>query len=451
MNLVNNDTVTRPLTFKVLLIPILIEQFFALLLSNIDVLMLSNYSDDAVAAVGISAQLLNLAFMLVGIITIGCSIQLFQMNEHLHRETIAQVIAHIIYFTLLTAIVIAGVFYVFATPLLQLMQTPTSLMDTANSYIRIVAISLIFQAVISSISVVLRSFAIVRFVMYISIAINVCNIIGNYIVLNTSFSIFGTGVTGIATVTLLVRILGSICILFFFVKYFQQYRKALFQPNLSRKMTGRILSLGFPSAFENISYNVSQTVITAFIASLGTLIVTTKVYASTISLVVFAVAASMSTVNQMIIGKMIGRGEKVDASRYTNSVLKWSFVTTIAMTLLLALSSKSIISIFTDNNAIITLVQQLLWLNILLETARALNEILVGAINVAGEVKYPTYLNIVTTFLLVIPSCFFIVKYTSFGIYGIWYIFIVDEYLRLLLLAAYWLKGKWQRITIIQS
>lgn len=117
MNLVNNDTVTRPLTFKVLLIPILIEQFFALLLSNIDVLMLSNYSDDAVAAVGISAQLLNLAFMLVGIITIGCSIQLFQMNEHLHRETIAQVIAHIIYFTLLTAIVIAGVFYVFATPL----------------------------------------------------------------------------------------------------------------------------------------------------------------------------------------------------------------------------------------------------------------------------------------------------------------------------------------------
>ena len=91
MTSISNTDSSNRLKFKVLLIPILIEQFFGLLLSNIDVLMLSQYSDQAVAAVGMSNQMLGIAFMLTGIITIGCNIQLYQMHKEKHFQQVSKV------------------------------------------------------------------------------------------------------------------------------------------------------------------------------------------------------------------------------------------------------------------------------------------------------------------------------------------------------------------------
>ncbi len=129
MTLASNLNKTKQSQFRVLFIPIMIEQFFGLLLSNIDVLMLSQYSDEAVAAVGISNQLVNIAFMLSGIITIGASILLYQMNEDKHASQIYAVIHHVFYLTLWLSAIVAVVFLFFGKSLLGLMQTPQELIE----------------------------------------------------------------------------------------------------------------------------------------------------------------------------------------------------------------------------------------------------------------------------------------------------------------------------------
>ena len=451
MTSISNTDSSNRLKFKVLLIPILIEQFFGLLLSNIDVLMLSQYSDHAVAAVGMSNQMLGIAFMLTGIITIGCSIQLYQMHKEKHFQQVTKVINHIFYLTLFLSIVVSIVFWVFGRHLLQLMQTPDELIDSAYQYLTIVGVSLVFQSMISSISTVLRSFANIKLVMYISVTINMINIIGNYLVLNTSFSLLGKGIEGVAYSTLIARVIGSIVIVLYFISKYKLYRSALLKIKLTRATTKSILKLGFPSAMENISYNSSQTIITAIIATLGAIVVTTKIYASTISLIIFAVAASISTANQIIVGKMIGQNNKEDAAKYTKKVLQNSFIVAIILALLIAVFGESIIKLFTSNEEIIRQVKILLWLGLLLEPARTLNEILVGAINVAGEVKYPTYLNIIVTYIFVVPVCILLSNYMNLGLNGIWLIFIIDEWVRAILLLVYWNKGKWKKIKVISD
>lgn len=451
MTSISNTDSSNRLKFKVLLIPILIEQFFGLLLSNIDVLMLSQYSDQAVAAVGMSNQMLGIAFMLTGIITIGCSIQLYQMHKEKHFQQVSKVINHIFYLTLFLSIVVSIVFWVFGRQLLQLMQTPDELIDSAYQYLTIVGVSLVFQSMISSISTVLRSFANIKLVMYISVMINIINIIGNYLVLNTSFSLLGKGIEGVAYSTLIARVIGSIVIVLYFITKYKLYRSALLKINLTRGTTKSILKLGFPSAMENISYNSSQTIITAIIATLGAIMVTTKIYASTISLIIFAVAASISTANQIIVGKMIGQNNKEDAAKYTKIVLQNSFFVAIILALFIAIFGESIIRLFTANEEIIRQVKILLWLGLLLEPARTLNEILVGAINVAGEVKYPTYLNIIVTYIFVVPVCILLSKYMNLGLNGIWLIFIIDEWVRAILLLVYWNNGNWKKIKVISD
>lgn len=59
--------------------PIFLEQLLQILLGNIDTLMLSRYSDQSVASVGIANQFLNVAGLVFSFITIGTGILANQM------------------------------------------------------------------------------------------------------------------------------------------------------------------------------------------------------------------------------------------------------------------------------------------------------------------------------------------------------------------------------------
>ena len=55
------------LAFFPIFIPILIEQFFQTLIGNVDILLLSQYSDDGVAAVGIANQIIVIVAIILSI------------------------------------------------------------------------------------------------------------------------------------------------------------------------------------------------------------------------------------------------------------------------------------------------------------------------------------------------------------------------------------------------
>ena len=58
--------------------PIAMEQFFRILVSSVDTMMLSSYSNDAVAAVGLVSQYIFFLNLLFAVISTGCSIVLAQ-------------------------------------------------------------------------------------------------------------------------------------------------------------------------------------------------------------------------------------------------------------------------------------------------------------------------------------------------------------------------------------
>ena len=57
--------------------PIFVETLLIMLLGAMDTFMLSHYSDDTVAAVGVVNQLLSLVFLVFGVSTVGTSCALF--------------------------------------------------------------------------------------------------------------------------------------------------------------------------------------------------------------------------------------------------------------------------------------------------------------------------------------------------------------------------------------
>ena len=66
------------LTVAALTWPIFIEMLFRIMLGNIDTIMLSKYSDNAVAAVGVVNQINNILIMLYWVVSTGTAVLVSQ-------------------------------------------------------------------------------------------------------------------------------------------------------------------------------------------------------------------------------------------------------------------------------------------------------------------------------------------------------------------------------------
>jgi len=422
-----------------------------MLLGNVDVLMLSQYSDDAVAAVGLSNQIISVGIMILGIVSLGSSIQLMQIIGSNKETYIKSIIRNSVYLNVLVSICLAILFLLLGRTFLRWIQTPSELIEGAYLYLVIVGISLIFQSVMTSFSTIFRSFTFVKVVMLISILTNILNIIGNYIVILTPWDFLGTGIEGVARSTLIARSIGSLLIVIAFIKLLPNYKQSFKTLKVDKESISSIFKLGFPSALENISYTTSQMMITGIIASFGTAMVTSKIYTQNITAVIFTVAASISIVNQIIVGRYIGMNLKKEAKFHTNKLLARSVGTALLSSFILALLSTFIIKIFTDDPAIQHTVLTLVWISILLEPARMVNEIIIGALNTAGDVKYPTTISILVTYIFTVPMSYIVGIYLGYGLTGVWIVFIVDEWIKAAILYKRWTNESWRDIQIFEK
>ena len=69
---------TKKLSLYALTWPLFIEISLHMLMGNADTLMLSQYSDDAVAAVGVANQLLSILIVMFGFVAMGSGIVVAQ-------------------------------------------------------------------------------------------------------------------------------------------------------------------------------------------------------------------------------------------------------------------------------------------------------------------------------------------------------------------------------------
>lgn len=427
----------------------MVEQLFILLLQNMDIIMLSQYSDSSVAAVGLANQIIIVTTMVYGIINIGITIQLTQLSTTTNFAESSRVVTHAIYLNVMFTVTLTVSIVLFGENLLRLIQTPSHLMDDALTYLTVIALGFVFHSAIGLFSSIFKSYSIVRLVMMVNIVINLLNVILNYLVLFTPVSVFGEGVLGVAVATNISRFIGAAIVFFYFLKLKDQLIGRLYFNAINYPVFKKTLFLGIPSAGETISYNFSQLIITGFIASMGAAVVTSKIYAQLIPSVVFQISMAIAQSAQLIIGKMIGKQLKEEAYQFSIKALVRSTIFNFAVTALIALLSAYIIPFLTSNEDIIQLTTTLVFLSVLWEPARNANILLISALNVSGDVRFPVMVSIGIMWGFVIPMSYVVGVWLGYGLIGIWIVNIIDEWARALLLFTRWRNGGWRSISVI--
>lgn len=419
-------------------------------MGNADTLMLSQYSDHSVAAVGLTNQLLSIVIVMFGFVATGASVVIAQAIGAKLERTAAEVAVVAILGNLLFGVLLSAALLVFGDVFLTWMNTPPELMAEASSYLMIVGGFSFIQSVIMTIGAAIRSYGFTKDAMYVTIGMNILNVFGNYLFIFGAFGFPVLGVEGVAISTSVSRFLGLLVILYLLFK-----RSSIPLPfSSSFKLfpihIKGVLKIGLPSAGEHLSYSGSQMLVTFFITLLGTTALTTKVYTFNIMMFIFLFAVAIGQGTQILIGHLIGAKSYDSAYKMCLKSQTYAMIISFLMAGIASLFAKPLLSIFTDNPEIIKEGTILLYLTLLLEPGRSFNLVIISSLRAAGDVKFPVIMGVISMWGVSVPLAYLLGITFDLGLIGIWLAFTADEWLRGLFMLSRWRKRKWQKQLVVK-
>ncbi|WP_027084605.1 MATE family efflux transporter [Cohnella panacarvi] len=423
--------------------PIFIELALNMLIGIVDTFMLGQYDDRAVAAVGVVNQLNNTMNLIFAVVATGTTILIARQIGAGNRSDVPRFAATAITLNFAFGLIISLAILAAGEPILRMMGLQDELMPYALQYLNITGGFIFVQALMLTASAGLKSHGLTRQVMFVSIIMNLVHIGGNYVALNGIFGIPSFGVSGVAVSTVCSRAFGFVVMFFLLMKVLEKKPGFRDYIRLRIQYVKELLGIGVPAAGEQLSYNISQLVITSFIAMLGVTAMITRVYTFQIIYLITLFSLAIAQGTQILVARLIGAQDNQGAYRIGFRSLAYGVGISLVIAGFYNLIGGYMLELLSGNEEVVELGRKLLLLSFLLEPGRAFNLILISALRAAGDVRYPVYVGILFMWGLAVPSAYLFGIHFGWGLFGILTAFVMDEWIRGLMMAYRWKSRRW--------
>ncbi|MBQ1194453.1 MAG: MATE family efflux transporter [Lachnospiraceae bacterium] len=432
--------------------PIFVETFLFMLLGTVDVFMLSQYSDDAVGAVGVVNQVVGTAGLVFTIITSGTSIICAQyIGAKKNDDEKNRLVGAALQVNSIMGIILSIVMFVFAKQFLNFMELDSELMDEGMAYMCIVGGFVFVQAVGNTFSAILRSYGETKICMVVTVVMNLLNVGLNYILIFGAGPIPSMGVAGAAVSTTISKIVAMVALgIIMFKKVIREFKpKHLFNFNLLE--LGKILKIGIPSAGESISYNLACIIITKIVSSIGKNAVIANSYISTVTNYNYLFAVAIAQGTAIMIGWKIGAGKKEEAYKLCINSFWKGLAGAMAITFVCIIGGKYILGMFTDNESIIKLAMIIFVIDIINEAGRCANLVIINSLRAAGDVRFPVCAGVFSMWGISVLLSYVFGIVLGWGFAGVWLAKGLDEVVRGIMMYIRWKSKKWQKYSQVEK
>lgn len=148
--------------------PIFFQSLLGVTLGYADTIMLSNYSETAVGAIGNANSIIGFLALAFTVISSATGIMVSQYLGAGKKEEMNRIYIVALSFNLVLSGIISLVVFLFSNPLLSVMQVPDEMMNDADMYMKIVGGTIFTQALINAFSQIFSSHGKTVFGMIIS-------------------------------------------------------------------------------------------------------------------------------------------------------------------------------------------------------------------------------------------------------------------------------------------
>lgn len=432
-------------TLGQLFVPISIEIIFFMLAGMVDTLMLSSVGDQAVGAVGTANTYISMFIIMYSVVSNGMMAVMTQ-NIGAGKPGIAYQARQLgIIFNAIVGIIISAILYFGGGLVLDVVGIADALRQPALDYLQIVGGFSFLNALIPIFSGYLRSFGYMRQPLVATVIANVLNLCLNAVFL----FVFDMGVAGVAIATVISKVLNLILVFISSAQLVKAHEDPHRLPK--REVFKQIIQIGLPSAMESALYNFAMTLMMRFLNQMDPdgFNVTARSYTAQITHFSFAIGAGLAQANAIITGWRVGAKEYEACDRGTKKAALIGILVAIIVESAFALFAHPIMSLFTDDPEMVSLVQILLAIDVFLEIGRVSNLVFGNALKTSGDAVFPVIIGAVFMFLCAVGGTYLFGIRMNLLVVGAYIGLAMDECARAIAMFLRWQSGKWKEKTIV--
>lgn len=439
----------RKLSLFALAWPILVDSVLRMMLGTADVFMLSRISDEVAGAVGLANEMIIFCAMMFGFVAIGTSVAVTQYLGAGLKETASRISAQAMTMVFIFGLAISLVLFCFSKQGLELMNLDPAQVAIANKYLRLIGGFMWIEALSYAIASIIRANGNTRGVMYVTFGVNILHVAGNFLLIFGHFGFPEWGVTGAALSTIVSRAIGVLVLLVLLYRTVPSKIRLKDYFHFEKKHISKILGIGLPSAGEHLAWQSQLMMIMVFINMIGQQALSAHVYVYNITAYFMAMSLAIGVATEIIVGHMVGAGEKKAAFFRLLRSLKLSIGLTAGLVTITALFRYKLLGLFTTDSDVIAIGASILLLSIVLEPGRVFNIVVINSLRAAGDAKFPVFMGICSMWGICVPLAYYLGIHLDMGLLGVWIAFAVDEWVRGLMMLARWKSGIWARKSLV--
>lgn len=406
----------------VMLIPILITQLGMFSMVFFNTIMSGKYNSSDLAGVAIGSSIWNPVFTgLSGILLAVSPIAAQRFGEKKGKE-VSSILTHGIYLALIIAglVIILGIFLL--TPILNAMNLPESVQQTAYQYL----VGLSYGIIPLFIFNVLRSFIYAlgktRVVMYILLMSLPINFFFNYVFIfgNWGFPELGGAGAGYATSITFYLIAAMTAVVIIKQQPFSEFVRLEFFKEFSWEKVKEIVKIGVPMGLSIFFETSMFAVVTILISKFN--ITTIAAYQSALNIVSFLymIPMSISMALTVLVGFEVGAQRYKDAKIYSWLGIYLAALIAIGAGLLVVLFRYKLAGFYSNEPAVILLTGQFLIYALFFMISDAIQATALAVLRGYKDVNISFVITLIAYWFICLPVGYLLAQYTGLEASGYW-------------------------------
>lgn len=415
-----------------LLLPLIVEQLLAVLVGMADVVMVAAVGETAVSGVSLVDSISILIIQMLAALATGGSVVCAQYIGKKQPENACEAAGQLILITTMVSAVIAVVALLGNRHLLSMIfgKVEDSVMENAQIYFWLSALSYPFLAVYNSCAALYRAMGNSKVSMYASLVMNAINIAGNAI------CVFGLhmGVEGVGIPTLVSRAFAAILMLFLIQRPQNVIRiRNLQELRFNGRMIKDILKVGVPNGMENTMFQFGKLFLQSLVSSLGTVAIASYAVASNLVTFEYLVGNAIGLGIITIVGQCVGAGEWEQAKQYTKKLVLVNYAALVVICSLMILFRNQVVGIYNLSPEATRTSAEMLFAHSLAMVVWPLAFTIPYSLRASFDAPFTMYVSVASMWIFRIASAYFFVKVLNLGVMGVWYGMYIDWVFRGLL------------------
>jgi len=384
-------------------IPMIIGNVAQQLYSTVDSIVVGHYvGDNALAAVGSSAPLFNMLHVLFIGISAGVSIMVSQYFGAKSKEDLSETIGNCITLTALASILLMLVAPPFIRPVLEMLNTPASIIDWCDSYLKILMYGIAGMAYYNILSGILRglgdSFSAL---LYLLVAT----------VLNIGLDIFfvaklDMGVAGVSLATAIAQGVSALLCLWKLANMADVYELKLKHLKMKGKYITQIIRLGLPSGATQAIFSSAMIIVQSLTNSFGETFIAANVIIMRVDGFAMMPNFSFGTTMTTYSGQNVGAGKMDRVTKGAKQGTIMAMGCAAVITLIILFFGKYLMGIFTKTPELVEMSMYLMRILAVGYIAVAVTQSLSGVMRGAGDTVTPMWISLITTVLVRVPMAY---------------------------------------------